>query len=197
MTGVSGTFGAGWDGNGPGSFDVNGEAQGQQHPSAGPGFPSYETAKQIATLQSRLDRKLGPEYVSQRAGPGGSKLTYIEGWKVINVANEVFGFNGWSSTVQRLETDFCDTNPTTGRVSVGISAIIRITLRDGTVHEDVGYGEISNSPSKAAAFDKCKKEAITDAVKRSLRSFGNVLGNCLYDKEYTKEINKMKTPTVR
>lgn len=23
-----------------------------------------------------------------------------------------------------------------------------------------------------------------------------MLGNCLYDKEYTKEINKMKTPTV-
>lgn len=50
----------------------------------------------------------------------------------------------------------CDTNPTTGRVSVGISAIIRITLRDGTVHEDVGYGEIANSPSKAAAFDKVR-----------------------------------------
>ena len=68
MTGQPGTFGAGWDGNGPGSFGS------QQHPSHDDGHhagPSYETARQIATLQSRLDRKLGPEYVSQRAGPGG------------------------------------------------------------------------------------------------------------------------------
>ena len=50
----------------------------------------------------------------------------------------------------------CDVSPNTGRVSVGISAIVRITLRDGTVHEDVGYGEISNAPTKAGAFDKVR-----------------------------------------
>lgn len=43
---------------------------------------------------------------------------------------------------------------------------------------------------------KAKKEAVTDAVKRTLRSFGNVLGNCLYDKEYTKEIEKIKVQPV-
>jgi DNA repair and recombination protein RAD52 len=43
---------------------------------------------------------------------------------------------------------------------------------------------------------QCKKEAVTDGVKRALRSFGNVLGNCLYDKEYTKEIIKIKVPPV-
>ena len=70
MTGVPGTFGAGWDGNGPGSFQ-SGSGGGQHPDGGGHSGPSYETAKQIATLQSRLDRKLGPEYVSQRAGPGG------------------------------------------------------------------------------------------------------------------------------
>jgi len=33
---------------------------------------------------------------------------------------------------------------------------------------------------------QCKKEAVTDALKRTLRNFGNLLGNCLYDKEYAK-----------
>lgn len=47
------------------------------------------------------------------------------------------------------------------------------------------------------AYAKAKKEAVTDAVKRTLRSFGNVLGNCLYDKEYTKEIEKIKVQPVR
>lgn len=41
---------------------------------------SDETEKRIATLQAKLNKKLGPEYISQRPGPGGGpKLTYAEG----------------------------------------------------------------------------------------------------------------------
>ena len=44
------------------------------------------------SLQTKLNKKLGPEYISQRPGPlGAQKLTYIQGWKIINLANEVFG----------------------------------------------------------------------------------------------------------
>lgn len=27
------------------------------------------------------------------------QLAYVEGWKLINLANETFGFNGWSHSV--------------------------------------------------------------------------------------------------
>jgi len=68
---------------------------------------SAQTAQQIATLQAKLDKKLGPEYISQRPGPSGQgKLTYAEGWKIINLANEVFGFNGWSSSITSLAVDY-------------------------------------------------------------------------------------------
>jgi Rad52/22 family double-strand break repair protein len=68
---------------------------------------ALRTAERIAALQAKLNQKLGPEYISQRPGPGGGvKLTYAEGWKIINLANEVFGFNGWSSQVVKLDTDF-------------------------------------------------------------------------------------------
>lgn len=53
-----------------------------------------------------LSKKLGPEYLTSRQGPGGGKLTYIEGWRVMNLANEVFGFNGWSTAVKDLSIDF-------------------------------------------------------------------------------------------
>lgn len=43
---------------------------------------------------------------------------------------------------------------------------------------------------------QCKKEAVTDGLKRALRSFGNLLGNCLYDKTYTSEVVKIKVPPV-
>jgi DNA repair and recombination protein RAD52 len=67
-----------------------------------------------------------------------------------------------------------------------------VTLKDGTYHEDIGYGHIENCKSKAAAFEKAKKEGTTDALKRALRNFGNVLGNCIYDKDYLGHVTKLK-----
>jgi DNA repair and recombination protein RAD52 len=116
---------------------------------------SEATAARIAELQAKLDRKLGPEYVSQRPGPGGGpKLTYAEGWKIINLANEIFGFNGWSSSVVNLNVDFIDFNEESKRYTIGVTAIVRVTLRDGVFHEDVGYGMLENSKSKGQALDK-------------------------------------------
>lgn len=113
-----------------------------------------EELKRVATLQARLDMKLGPEFVSSRAGPGGGpKLLYIEGWKVINIANEVFGFNGWSSSITRLDVDFIDT-VADQRYSVGVTAAVKVTLPFGTYHEDVGYGSIENMKSKGQAIEK-------------------------------------------
>lgn len=122
--------------------------------------PSYmdlseATALKIARLQAKLDQKLGPEYISTRPGPGGGpKLTYAEGWKIINLANEVFGFNGWSSSIKSLTTDFIEFNEETKKYNVGVTAIVKVMLRDGVFHEDVGYGALENSKSKAGALDK-------------------------------------------
>jgi len=118
-------------------------------------YPSEDTAVKIATLQAKLNKKLGPEYISQRPGPGGGpKLTYVEGWKIINLANEVFGFNGWSSSIVNMTTDYMDCNEEGKRYNVGVSCIVRVTLSCGTYHEDVGYGAAENVKSKAQAIDK-------------------------------------------
>ncbi|KAJ7196478.1 RAD52 DNA repair protein [Mycena pura] len=152
----------------------------------------------VNRLQAKLNQKLGPEFISQRPGPGGGpKLTYAEGWKIINIANDVFGFDGWSSNIVNMTTDYIDYNEETRRYNVGISVIMRVTVKEGVYHEDVGYGMIENAKGKGMALDKCKKEAVTDALKRTLRTFGNVLGNCLYDKQYTAEVVKIKVPPIK
>jgi DNA repair and recombination protein RAD52 len=155
------------------------------------------TAQEIATLSSRLEKQLGPEYISSRAGPSGQKVHYLAAEKCIQLANEVFGFNGWSSQIMECQVDFVDENPQTFKVSLGLSVIVRVTLKDGTFHEDVGYGHMENCKGKAAAFEKAKKEGTTDALKRALRNFGNVLGNCIYDKEYLKNVTKVKAQPIR
>jgi len=63
--------------------------------------------------------------------------------------------------------------------------------------QDIGYGHIENCKGKAAAFEKAKKEGTTDALKRALRNFGNVLGNCIYDKDYVSKVTKVKSAPVR
>lgn len=67
---------------------------------------SAYTAAEIATLQAKLDQQLGPEFISSRPGAGGKKIHYLQADKCINLANQVFGFNGWSSTVKTIELDF-------------------------------------------------------------------------------------------
>ena len=44
--------------------------------------------------------------------------------------------------------------------------------------------------SKSQAVEKARKESITDGLKRAMKSFGNLLGNCLSDKEYLKHISR-------
>ncbi len=63
--------------------------------------------------------------------------------------------------------------------------------------KDIGYGHIENCKGKAAAFEKAKKEGTTDGLKRALRNFGNLLGNCVYDKDYVAKVTKLKITPVR
>ncbi|OWB58900.1 hypothetical protein B5S28_g4994 [[Candida] boidinii] len=148
------------------------------------------TEEERESIRNALDRQLGPEFISTRPGQGGTRVSYIEGWKAINLANEIFGFNGWSSDVRDIFVDYVDESQ--GRISLGLSAVVRITLKDGTYREDIGYGHIENARTKAMAFEKAKKEAVTDGMKRALRCYGNALGNCLYDKSYLSKIVKVK-----
>jgi DNA repair and recombination protein RAD52 len=121
-------------------------------------------SSEVSTIQAKLNRRLGPEYVSQRPAPGGGpKLTYVEGWKIIGLANEVFGYNGWCSTVTRIETDFVDMDPESRRYNIGVTALVKVTLKDGTYHEDIGYGTGDNLKSKGAALDKVCYAASLDA----------------------------------
>ncbi|RLV85619.1 DNA repair and recombination protein RAD52 [Meyerozyma sp. JA9] len=160
-----------------------------------PFVPTPYTPEEQKRISEKLDRILGPEYVSFRPGGNGQKVSYIEGWKALNLANEIFGFNGWCTELVGYQVDYLDTSPN-GRISLGISVVVRLTLKDGTFHEDFGYGFIDNAKSKSMAFEKCKKEAFTDAIKRCLRCFGNVLGNCLYDRTILPKIQKMHLPPI-
>ncbi|XP_017400965.1 DNA repair protein RAD52 homolog isoform X1 [Cebus imitator] len=164
------------------------------HPAAGGSsvlcFGQHQyTAEEYQAIQKALRQRLGPEYISSRMAGGGQKVCYIEGHRVINLANEMFGYNGWAHSITQQNVDFVDLN--NGKFYVGVCAFVRVQLKDGSYHEDVGYGVSEGLKSKALSLEKARKEAVTDGLKRALRSFGNALGNCILDKDYLRSLNKL------
>ncbi|KNE69327.1 recombination protein rad52, variant [Allomyces macrogynus ATCC 38327] len=59
-----------------------------------------------------LSRKLPPDCISSRSGGAAGRVTYLEGWKAIALANEIFGFNGWATQVLDQHIDFMDPGQT-------------------------------------------------------------------------------------
>lgn len=57
-----------------------------------------------------------------------------------------------------------DANPETQRFTVSCSAIVRVTVRNGAFHEDVGFGKCENAKSKADALDKVSLHIHNDFV---------------------------------
>ncbi|XP_030621102.1 DNA repair protein RAD52 homolog [Chanos chanos] len=169
----------------------NGRQEGNINPrSTAMCFGQYQyTAEEYQAVQNALRKKLGPEYISTRLAGGGQKVCYIEGHRVISLANEMFGYNGWSHSVSQQNVDFVDL--INGKFYVGVSAFVKVQLKDGTYHEDVGYGVSEGLKSKALSLEKARKEAVTDGLKRALKCFGNALGNCILNKEYLIAINKI------
>ncbi|XP_075563092.1 DNA repair protein RAD52 homolog isoform X2 [Pelecanus crispus] len=105
----------------------------------------------------------------------------------------MFGFNGWAHSVTQQNVDFVDLN--NGRFYVGVCAFVKVQLKDGSYHEDVGYGVSEGLKSKALSLEKARKEAVTDGLKRALKCFGNALGNCILDKDYLRAVNKLPRQT--
>ena len=113
------------------------------------------------------------------------KLSYLEGFDIIDTANSIFGFGGWAYTISSLEQVSQEVNANQN-VVVCYKAIVKVDVY-GIDHstmisrQDVGFGT-GVARSLADAHENSAKEAVTDALKRSLRSFGNQFGNSLYDK---------------
>ncbi len=136
-----------------------------------------------------LSKPLASDYIKTRKGGGGKELSYVEGWYCIHRANEIFGFDGWTHEVvdlQLVSERFVEKSNDGGKyrqVVVLVRAKVRVTAL-GVAKEDIGICIGTASETNVAdAHDLAWKGAITDAMKRTLRLFGNQFGNALYDKE--------------
>ena len=147
--------------------------------------------KQMKALQSELSA----DRIKVR-DKANIKLSYLEGFDIIDTANSIFGFGGWAYTISSLEQVSQEVNANQN-VVVCYKAIVKVDVYDidhSTMisRQDVGFGT-GVARSLADAHENSAKEAVTDALKRSLRSFGNQFGNSLYDK--SKSVAQNNAPS--
>lgn len=133
-------------------------------------------------LVAELSKPLDPKHVRKPSGSFGPKGDYLEGWHVINELNRVFGFDGWSYTVDLSRDALSEGKDSKGNVQWQAAYTCICTLTVGEVkRQDVGFGS-GFAKQIGDAIEGATKEATTDALKRCARTFGNVFGLALYDK---------------
>jgi len=133
------------------------------------------------TITPLLEEKLNPADVHppSKFGPKGD---YIEGWHAIAEANRIFGFGGWSYTIDMQKADLREGTNSKGDMQWQAAYVCICTVTVGEVtRQDVGYGS-GFAKGIGDAIEGATKEAATDALKRALRTFGNKFGLALYDK---------------
>lgn len=134
-------------------------------------------------VTKELTRKLDPANVKP-AKSFGPKGDYIEGWHAIAEANRIFGFDGWCYYIN--ECKCVHEGPReigqAKKPGFGVSYIATVNVDvHGVQRQDVGSGH-GYDVDCGLAHESAIKEAVTDALKRALRSFGNPFGLALYDK---------------
>jgi DNA repair and recombination protein RAD52 len=137
--------------------------------------------KQITQLQSELDTNR----IKSR-NKGNINLSYLEGFDIIETANRIFGYGNWDYNISKLEQVSSEVNQNQNNV-ICYKAVVQLTIYSydhiqKIVREDVGFGS-GTAKALADAHEGGAKEAVTDALKRALRSFGNQFGNSLYSKD--------------
>lgn len=131
-----------------------------------------------------LNQQLDSNRVKSRS-KGNINLSYLEGFDIIETANKIFGYGNWSYSIDKLDYLSTEQNQNQNFV-IAYKAIVKVIIFDkehiqSISRTDVGTGT-GISKTQAEAHEGATKEAVTDALKRAMRSFGNQFGLSLYDK---------------
>ena len=137
-------------------------------------------------ITKRLEKDLDPKLVLQRY----DGLDYIPGIISIQNANAIFGEGNWGYKIKDIKRD-----------GMFIHAIVKVRVYKDDNHncyvekEDLGTGKIEMTKEKKnektgeiykeseEIQEMAYKGAVTDGLKRALRSFGKQFGLGLYDEQ--------------
>jgi len=149
--------------------------------------------KLLSDVEKELSAKIPRSVVSERQGPGGRSLSYLQTHMVIDKMNRVFGPLNWSSSTEEVRLVHSGELENNGRKKYTAHYLARVQIQvqaqgdDGkvyqTTHMGTGYGDGDDSTNLGKAHELAAKEAESDAFKRAAKNLGMSMGLALYDRD--------------
>jgi hypothetical protein len=166
--------------------------------------PMLDTAADQILL--RLQQPLDMNRVKRRQASGSGTVPYLEGYDVIEAANDLFLFRWsfdlltephimrWDKAVTFYDQRLKKKVPVLGedgKPTTEIAGVVYITGRitvelDGKAYSHADAGRCIFSGDTPEALDMAIAGAVTDCLKRCFRQLGEQFGNSLYDKEVAR-----------
>ena len=154
----------------------------------------------------RLRQPLDMNRVKRRQAPGQGTVPYLEGYDVIEAANDLFQFRWsfdllsephvmrWDKAVTFYDQRLKKKTPLLGedgKPVTEIAGIVYITGRitvelEGKAYSHADAGRCIFAGDTPEALDMAIAGAVTDCLKRCFRQLGEQFGNSLYDKEIAR-----------
>jgi hypothetical protein len=162
-----------------------------------------ETAEIIKRLSDPLDMSR----VKRRQAPGEGTVPYLEGFDVIQTANDIFGYRWsfdllseprvmiWEQVVTTWDRQKRERVPIldqeTGQPRSHRAGMVYLTGKatvelDGKAYTHADVGRLAFTGDTPEALDTALSGAATDCLKRCFRQLGDQFGLSLYDKETAK-----------
>lgn len=122
----------------------------------------------IGTFQYRLEELI--RYRELKRG----KTVFV--WQIatsviLRLANDVFGFNGWSSSLLECVTVEHDFDEENSEYSMKHHAHVEVKLQDGSISRAVGVGVSRKMPHKYMCLQYSKKMAVTNGLRNAILNF--------------------------
>jgi hypothetical protein len=168
-------------------------------------LPSSEgnLGDRVNRILRELRQPLDMSRVKRRQAPGMGSVPYLEGYDVIDHANNIFGF-AWSFDLicepvivrwqkkvliwnqdEKRKIPSLDTSGNAQTEEVGLVYITgKVSLDfDGKLYSHADLGRCVFTGDTPEALDMALAGSATDCLKRCFRQMGEQFGNLLYDKE--------------
>ena len=157
----------------------------------------------LEDLIARLRQPLDMSRVKRRQAPGQGTVPYLEGFDVLEMANDLFQFRWsfdllgepqvmrWERQVTIYDQQARRKVPLLGEDGRPVYEPVGICYITGRVQVELGGGLYSHADVGRCVFSGDSPEALdmaiagaaTDCLKRCFRQMGEQFGNGLYDKE--------------
>ena len=160
----------------------NGASASGAHPE--PAVPEHDLMWESLppAVTTKLADPLDEGLVSHRRGRKGRSFAYLEGRIAIEQANRILGFGGWGydviGEVVLREGESVDEKTGEAKPWRAYAATVRVTVPGSQPRTDVGFQAVAEETVEG--HETAHKGAVTDALKRALRSYGDQFGNALY-----------------